>query len=640
MGKRAYNKKSDYWSKFDRSQAIAPNIPEEPAIKNIEYQFSGGGIMEKSVATRTGSDRSGNTSSRSNRASQGITPNKYGAINEGLLPYCYSKDGVDVGTAIYLCQKAYANVPIVKNSVDLMAEFANGEIILEGGNEASRKFFEAWFSVIKLPHIKSEYFLEYYRGSNIFFYKNNGKLSADAIKKLAQYMNVKSRTDKEVPLEYILLNPVDIVADNASSFSNRIRQFTKVLSQYELERLKSPKNEQDKAILETFSEEDRKKIKSGNFQKDGIRVTLDPSRLLYSFAKKQDYEPFAIPFIFPILSDVNMKLELKKLDQAVMRTIENVILLITMGAKPDDGGINYQNLASMQSLFGNESVGRVLVSDYTTKADFIIPDIAKVVGKEKYEVLNEDIREGLQNIVTGEDKYASTAIKAQLFLERLSESRSAFLNDFLIPEMYAVANALGFKNVPKPVFRETTLKDEVQWMRGVTRLMELSILTPEEGVEAIKNGRLPTTEEFETNQRTYKKQKDGGLYSPLIGGGNKEEKKENGRPTGSKAANEEKITVTQIQKAIYATEELFKMAERLSDKKGWDKERKALALDLCRSIIEAKERCDWKRELNNCFECPTEIPVYLPAEDVLSIAAEHNISTYEAAIIKHGRKLP
>ena len=80
-------------------------------------------------------------------------------------------------------------------------------------------------------------------------------------------------------------------------------------------------------------------------------MELDPSKLDHAFYKKQDYEPFAIPFGYPVLDDINWKIELKKVDQAISRTIQNVILLITMGADPDKGGINPHNLQAMQSLF-------------------------------------------------------------------------------------------------------------------------------------------------------------------------------------------------------------------------------------------------------------------------------------------------
>ena len=51
-----------------------------------------------------------------------------------------------------------------------------------------------------------------------------------------------------------------------------------------------------------------------------------------------------------MLDDINWKMELKKIDQAIVRTVENVILLITMGTEPDKGGINPHNLKAMQEL--------------------------------------------------------------------------------------------------------------------------------------------------------------------------------------------------------------------------------------------------------------------------------------------------
>ena len=103
-------------------------------------------------------------------------------------------------------------------------------------------------------------------------------------------------------------------------------------------------------------------------------------------------------------------MELKKVDQAISRTVENVILFVTMGNEPDKGGINPNNLKAMQQLFMNESVGRALIADYTTKADFIIPDLNKVLGPNKYQIVNEDIRDGLQNIIVGKENYFSTQV--------------------------------------------------------------------------------------------------------------------------------------------------------------------------------------------------------------------------------------
>lgn len=669
MAKRPYTKKSGYWTKFEKVDLS--DIPPAPKVQGFTPSFGGRGIMEESFASRA-AGAGGTTGNRRNNAATSIIPLKYACINEGILPYGYTKNGVDVRESLLLCQKAYANVPIVKNSVDLMAEFANSEVYLTGGNAASRTFFQAWFSVIRLENLKSQYFLEYYRGSNIFLYKQMGNLSADQVQKLSRLMSSKERLGKAIPIKYILLNPVDIVGELTSSFSAQNRQFYKVLSSFELERLKNPKNDVDVQVLNSFPPDVRAQIQKGQFQNDGIRITLNPALLLYSFAKKQDYEPFAIPFIFPVLSDVNAKMEMKKLDQAVMRTIENIVLLITLGAKPEDGGINQQNVTAMQTLFQNEAVGRVVVADYTTKADFVIPDISKIVGIEKYAILNEDIKEGLQNIVTGEDKYAATAIKAQLFVERLNESRNAFLNDVLIPEMYLVANALGFKDVPVPVFTETTLKDEVQFTRAVTRLMELSILTPEEGVRAIQTGNLPNPDEFLENQKAYKLERDSGLYYPLIGGSNpaeappvpgptgsaptgksvtkaapkpnvKKVPNQNGRPIGSTAAKAPtRVSVAAIKSSVYLTDKFFEFGKQHATKIEGSLSAAQLEIveELCKSIISAKESQEWESSFQECFKDKMLIVSLYPMSEVSDIASEFDTDLYEAALIYHGNSLP
>ena len=60
----------------------------------------------------------------------------------------------------------------------------------------------------------------------------------------------------------------------------------------------------------------KKLIKKGGFHRTGVLMPLDPEKLIYSFYKKQDYEPFAVPFGFPVLDDLNWKIELKKIYEA------------------------------------------------------------------------------------------------------------------------------------------------------------------------------------------------------------------------------------------------------------------------------------------------------------------------------------
>jgi hypothetical protein len=574
-----------------------------------------------------------------------------------MLPYVYGRDGVNVRDAIELCQKAYANIAVFRNAIDVMSEFANSKIFLEGGTQKSRDFVYKWFEKINLWNLKDQYFREYYRSGNIFMYRVDGKFSTNDFEKMGKiYGSELSLKPAHLPVKYIMLNPFDIVVNKGSSFETGL--YEKILSEYDIERLKNPKTEYDIQVLEALDEETKNKIASGKYNSDGIRIKLDPGHLVYSFYKKQDYEPFAVPFGYPVLDDINFKLELKKIDQAICRTIENVILLITMGNEPDKGGINPRNMEAMQNLFKNESVGRVLVSDYTTEAKFIIPDIAKVVGPNKYEVINNDIKEGLQNVIVGDERYSNTQVKAKIFLERLEESRNAFVYDFLQPQVKMICKNLGFRKYPEVKFEQVDIKDEVQLQRVVTRLMELGIITPEQGVNVLETGCYPKSDELKNAQQIYLKEREEGLYNPLVGGApvnsqtnqnskeRRDVKKETGRPTGtSEIPQESKSEVfsrDNIKEIIYSSEKLsesaYSLARKRFKKKRLNKAEKDMLDNLCETIILSSERETWDLNLDKCLENCSVIDNLNVLKDIENISNEFNLDLYSSSLLYHSAK--
>ncbi len=362
------------------------------------------------------------------------------------------------------------------------------------------------------------------------------------------------------------------------------------------------------------------------------------------------------------LEDINAKLELKKMDQAITRTVENVILLITMGAEPDKGGINQNNLVAMQKLFKNESVGRVLVSDYTTKADFVIPDLNKVLGPEKYKVLNEDIKQGLQNIIVGEEKYSSTEVKAEIFLDRLKEARNAFLNDFLQPEIKRIAKTLGLKKYPTAKFRDIDIRDKTQLMRVTTRLMELGIITPQQGIDMFHTGEFPKSEDIAPSQPEFVSQRKEGYYNPIVGGiptiSPPEPKdttdsgpinatpKVAGRPEGTTGIPlaKAKVSVKNIRGIVSKIEELHASIESelkaslsletLSDNQ------QEMVNKLCETVIVSSNLESWAEVASSCVKDFEAIASLSTLPEVLEAAAEFEIDDdYSAALLYHSSGL-
>ena len=655
MAKRKYTKRSQYWDKFNKPNQTYVPIGKDgevlPDLLGEAFYTSDASYKEVSQARRQQASTSSFNGARKNRAAFVNLKNRYSSIDCGLLPYDYSTDGINVRDTIELCQKAYSNVAVFRNAIDIMSEFTNTDIYLEGGTKKSREFFYEWFKKVNILNIKDQYFREYYRSGNVFLYRVDGKFKADDYARLMNQVGSINPSANKIPLRYILLNPYDVVAKRATTFS--VGAYEKVLSEYELARLQNPQTEEDIELFQSLDPETQETIKKGGYSAKGLKLALDPQRLSFSFYKKQDYEPFAIPFGFPVLEDINAKMELKKMDQAITRTVENVILLITMGADPDKGGVNANNLAAMQNLFKNESVGRVLVSDYTTKAEFIIPELNRVLGPDKYKILNEDIKQGLQNIVVGEEKFNSTQVKAQIFIDRLKESRTGFLNDFLQREIKRISRELGFRSYPEVKMKDIDMRDEAQLMRVSTRLMELGILTPQQGMEMFHNGRFPEADKISPAQQDFVEERKEGYYNPLVGGvpmiepeigGATKTPNQAGRPEGTTGIPivNAKYSRADIQKTIYEIDEFIneakgQMLENIESDKLSESQEEMVA-NLCESIVCSQSKESWSETMESCVKDFNEIENLHTLTQVLEISNDHKLDLYPAAILYQSKE--
>ena len=482
-------------------------------------------VSEASSPSHESSASSGRTTTRRNLAGNIDRTDKFGNIDKGLVPFRISdnKGGLSVRDAVILCQKCYYNFSVFRNAIDLMTEFSVADIYFQGGSKKSKKFFEALLKKINIWDLQGQFFREYFRSGNVFLYRLDAALKPVDVKKISQTFGAKK---VKIPYRYIILNPADIQLSGSLSFSSDVKKYHKVLTDYELERVRNPKTDEDKKIRDALPAEVKKLLNSGAVL-NNINIPLESEKIYAVFYKKMDYEPFAVPMGYPVLEDINFKSELKRMDMAIARTIQQAVLLVTTGTDPEKGGVNQKNLVELQKLFENHSVGRVLIADYTTKAQFVLPQIGDLLDPKKYHVINADIQAGLNSMITGAgagvssdsgDKASSFSMKVEIFLARLKQAREAFLNDFLVPEIKRVAQSINLKNYPTPFFDEISLRESTNFAKVYSRLVELGILTPEEGLKAIETGRLPTAEESLVSQKEFKTHKGQGLYEPIVGG--------------------------------------------------------------------------------------------------------------------------
>ena len=639
-------KKSKKDQKIDKNPDIVPIMVSHASTK-----------YESRAYNNSNNNGDENTGIRRNAASTITRTDRYKNIDDGLIPFRYStgiknNSNMNIRDAVILCQKCYYNFAIFRNTIDLMTEFSSSNLYFKDGSSKSRTFFEALFKKINLWDFQDKFFREYYRSGNVFIYRFDTKVTDADVTKITQTFGLNtSKAAVNLPSRYIVLNPADIQIGGSINFSTG--RYYKILSDYELERLKNPKTDEDREVFNSLPEEARKLIQSKTI--GVLTMPLDRERLCAVFYKKQDYEPFAVPMGFPVLEDINWKAEMKKMDMAITRTMQQSVLLVTMGDTPDNGGINQKNLEAMQKLFENQSVGRVLIADYTTKAQFVIPDIGNLIGPEKYEVVDRDIKIGLNNILIGDEKFATTSIKVQVFIERLKQAREAFINEFLIPEIRRISKDLGFKNYPTPFFEDIDLKDDIQYARIYTRLVELGVLTAEEGLQAIGTGILPTPDDSTAAQQKFKDLKDQGLYQPLIGGAKPAEA---GRPAGSNGipqstknisapgtgkqskAVEEKYSLVKVKENLVLAQKLEEeVAANLRKKHNLKKlsyNQKEVSEQIAKIIIANEAPENWISKIEDYVKQPVDQNQQVVAS-VNSIACDHQVDSYLASILYHSK---
>lgn len=641
MAKRKYIKKSDYWIKSKQSDGKREVFPD------INYKFDDSDHFTAIAACGGGS----NISYRDNFGQSIIPVNAYSNIDSGLLPYEASNGYINIKRIINLCMKAYANVSIVRNTIESAVEFSSAPLHVKSSNQTVKDFITEWLNRINISSLSNQFFREYYRGGNVFLYKFLGEMEASQFGKMKSLFGAKNDS---IPIRYIILNPAQIYLEGGIGYNSN--NWAKILSNYEVERLKEPKTSEDKQILNSLPLNIREQIKAGNT--NTIYMPLQLSRLCSVFYKKQAYEPFSVPMIYPVLNDIEWKLELKKMDMSLSRTIENVILLITHGQKNDEhnkAGVNPQNLVNLQNIFNNRAIGRTLVADYTTKGEWLIPDIAGILGPEKYKQVESDIKEGLQSIFGGSDeKFANAQIKAKIFIERMKEGQRAFLNDFLIPEIKQVCEAMGFRNVPVIEFENIDLSDSSVMARVYMQMAQLGLLTAEEVFTAVKSGVLPDIDTSLVSQKKYKDERDQGYYAPLIGG----EKQENGRPDGTsspqttkkvspigqKGAREDKFNSTKIAEISIKADSVYdnvvarlKKKFKIGEDQVLDEAQSYIAKSIAKRVISNESPDKWDTKvLKSYIENPPEIKKEIAAE-IDTISLKYDVDSWQAAILRHSK---
>ena len=104
------------------------------------------------------------TRTRSNKSARIERTNRFKNIDDGMVPFKYTggkyntQSSLDIRDAVILCQKAYYNFSIFRNTIDLMTEFSCSPVYFTGANKKARDFFQAFFKKVNIRSFQDKFF--------------------------------------------------------------------------------------------------------------------------------------------------------------------------------------------------------------------------------------------------------------------------------------------------------------------------------------------------------------------------------------------------------------------------------------------------------------------------------------------------
>jgi hypothetical protein len=421
------------------------------------------------------------------------------AISRSLLDIGLSKDPYDEAPqdAYKKAIRYYYTDPIVGTTTNLLASLAVKGFELDIDDENIKNFYDTWVFDIAMDEVLEWIFLDFFKVGQVTTYKVIAKyeprvstLSPAPGKALKKTANLETGAAKKIwskghlPIAYTVLNPALVTIDGNLLFDSVSVKLTAPTELKDL--LKKPSStmtEEEKVLVKSLPSDLRAAAESGK------ELQLD-SRLVSTITyRKQPYERYARPKLTRIFDSLNYKKALREADLSTLDGISNYILKITIGN--DEFPVTSQaELEAVADLFNTPSKSFDVVWNHTLKVEKIVsPEISSILGKAKYEQVNEDITGGLgmtRALIDGVGEFSSDSVNMAIkgILEEIEYARRQ-VSRWLYKEFRQIAEAMGFERFPKVRWDNSILKDIILYMSTISQLVDRRMLSYQTALELL-----------------------------------------------------------------------------------------------------------------------------------------------------------
>lgn len=393
------------------------------------------------------------------------------------------RTAVTIRESIKRCMLAYERHGLVRNIIDMMADFTIQGITLNHPNEKIEKFYKAWFRKIHGVERSERFVNLFFRIGNVVVQRSTAKISGKQEDQMrAQGADVEINPGppivrREIPWRFTFMNPLvlQVVAEELAAiigpegYMYQIKLPSNVITSIKKKR----KSESESSILRMMPDSVLDAVQNGT-----NAITLDKDKVRSFFYRKDDWHVWAVPMLNPILTDLDLLEKMKLADKSALDGAISCIRVWRLGniearIMPTAAGIS-----RLAEMLMNNVGGGVMDLIWGPEIDLLETktDVHQFLGATKYAPVLAQIFAGLgipPTLVGSETDggFTNNAISLKTLIERMNYARQALV-EFWEEEIRIVQQAMGFRFPATIGFDRMTLMDEAQEQALLIQLLD------------------------------------------------------------------------------------------------------------------------------------------------------------------------
>ena len=428
----------------------------------------------------------------------------------------------------------YQKVGLVKNVIDLMADFAVQGIKPVHKNKRIERFYRKWFKKVNAKDRSERFLNNLYKTGNIIINRQTAKISsktadnffkANATADTTENDGSEISVDKrEIPWRYTFIDPlyVTVSAGALASFVGQKRYELSIPPSLR-KIINSPKTDNERLIVSNLP------IQITEAAKNKKAYPLDPEKTLVFHYKKDDWQAWAYPMIYSIMDDITVIEKLKLADMSALDGAISNIRIFKLGNLEHKIAPTRAAASKLSSILQNNVGGGTLDLVWGPDIELIESktSVHQFLGEGKYIPHLNAIYAGLgiPPTLTGTFGAAGTTnnfISLKTLTQRLQYGRDMLLA-FWEKEMELVQKAMGFRFSAKIEFDRMDLSNEDVEKALLIQLADRNLISDE--LLQSRFGFDPDMEKSRVNRES--KERSGGRmalktspwHDPLFGEG-------------------------------------------------------------------------------------------------------------------------